>query len=85
MSSCKRWRTLQLLFGHILACVYASKISHDAMQALRKDNVKVMLINPGPIATFMTKVSTTLHLHAPAGALPICYTQQQQVGNAQRP
>lgn len=27
------------------------------MQALRKENVKVMLINPGPIATAMTEVS----------------------------
>ena len=27
------------------------------MQALRKDNVKVMLINPGPIATAMTEVN----------------------------
>lgn len=30
------------------------------LQALRKENVKVMLINPGPIATAMTEVSTLL-------------------------
>lgn len=40
------------------------------LQALRKDNVKVVLINPGPVATSMTKVCdcTSLHLslHAPA-------------------
>ena len=27
------------------------------MQALRKDNVQVVLIHPGPVATDMTKVS----------------------------
>ena len=27
------------------------------MQALRKDNVKVVLINPGPIATALTEVN----------------------------
>lgn len=31
------------------------------MQALRKDNVKVVLINPGPIATAMTEVNMAHH------------------------
>lgn len=43
------------------------------LQALRKDNVKVVLIHPGPVATSMTKVCDC-NPHTPPPLLAnICY------------
>lgn len=52
------------------------------MQALRKENVKVMLINPGPVATAMTEVNmapkkcTIVSVNTKRGLASAHHTQQ---------
>ena len=49
-------------YGQEVPSQFHKRLGYDVMQALRKDNVKVVLINPGPIATAMTEVNMAENL-----------------------